>query len=128
MSKERFIQNYSAVVPTAAPNFTDLIEIIVPVKCSMTVIDFGNYCGTWAAWGTVYWDFYQDDQPLYPYNHIMDQIGFGTGRQMVQAVEIMGGHRFRIRATNPTLADVRMGISLAYELKYQDKEPENAIM
>lgn len=120
MIAERFIQNYSAVVPTLAPNWVDLVEIIVPAKAIMRVIDFGNYCGTWAAWGFVYWDFYLDDQPLYPYNHIMDQIGFGTGRQVVQAVDITGGHRFRIRATNPTAADVRMGISLAYDFKYPE--------
>ena len=127
MSVERFIQNFSAVVPTAAPAYADLIEIIVPAKATMRVIDFGNYCGTWAAWGTVYWDFFMDDLPLYPYNHIMDQIGFGTGRQIVQAVDINGGHRFRIRAYNPTAADVRMGISLAYDMKYQDKEVENVV-
>lgn len=120
MSSERFIQNFSAVVPTAAPAYIDLVEIIVPAKAVMRVIDFGNYCGTWAAWGTVYWDFLCDDQPLFPYNHIMDQIGFGTGRQVVQAVDVFGGHRFRIRAYNPTAADCRMGISLAYDLIYQE--------
>jgi hypothetical protein len=117
---EEFIQNFSQVVPFAPPNYIDLIEIVVPAKSKMTILDFGNYCDTWAAWGVIYWDFYCDDRPLYPYDHIMDQIGFGTGRQAVQGVPIFGGHRFRVRATNPTAADVRMGISLRYKFDYQE--------
>jgi hypothetical protein len=115
---ERFIQNFSAVV--LAGGFVDLIEITVPAKCTLTIANFGNYCDTVAAWGTIYWQFMVDDHPLYPYEQIMDQIGFGTGRQDVQAVEIFGGHRLRIRAVNPTMGNVRMGISLAHYLKYQE--------
>lgn len=123
---ERFIQNYSASVPLTS--FANLVEIVVPAKAVMRIIDFGNYIDTIGAWGAVYWDFYLDDLPLYPYNHIMDQIGFGTGRQTVQAVDIHGGHKFRIRATNPTAAAVKMGISLAYDMKYPEElENKNAL-
>jgi len=116
---ERFIQNFSAVIPLGG-GIVNLIEIEVPRKCQMIVTDFGNYCDTVAAWGTIFWSFYSDDHPLYPYETILDQIGFGTGRQMVQSVPIEGGHRFRVRATNPTAGNVRMGISLAYDLYYQE--------
>ena len=120
MKTEKFIQNFSADIPIAGA--VDLIDMIIPAKCTMVVLDFGNYCNTVAAWGTIYWDFYNDDLPLYPYNHIMDQIGFGTGRQAVQSVPINGGHRFRIRATNPTAGIVQMGISLEYELRYGEAD------
>ena len=126
MSVQKFIQNYSASVPAASN--VDLIEIVVPAKATMRVIDFGNYCDTVASWGTIYWDFLMDDLPLYPYNRIMDQIGFGTGRQVVQAIDIYGGHRFRIRAYNPTAGVVKMGISLAYDLKYQEGMEDKIVM
>ena len=126
MSVQKFIQNYSASVPAASS--VDLIEIIVPAKATMRVIDFGNYCDTVASWGAIYWDFLMDDLPLYPYNRIMDQIGFGTGRQLVQAIDIYGGHRFRIRAYNPTAGVVKMGISLAYDLKYQEGAEDKIVM
>lgn len=115
---ERFTREYYALVPDA--DFIDLVEIVVPAKAIMRVIDLGNYCGTAAAWGTVYWEFYHDNLPLYPFEIVMEQVMFGLGRQFVQPVEIHGGHFFRIRAVNPTLADCRMGISLHYELEYQE--------
>jgi len=118
---EIFIQNFSYLVPTAAPAYTDLFEIVIPAKAVFRVISFGNYCGTLAAWGTVYWDFLVDDFPLYPYNRIMDQIGYGTGRQAVQGIDLTGGHHFRIRAYNPTAADCQMGISLEYVLEYPEQ-------
>lgn len=115
---ERFIQNYSQSVPAASA--VDLIEVTVPAKAILRIADFGNYIDTVTAWGTVYWEFYSDDKPMYPYEKIMDQIGFGTGRQAVQAVDLRGGHTLRIRAVNPTAGAVKMGISLAYDLAYPE--------
>jgi len=115
---ERFTREYYALVPDA--DVADLVEIIVPAKTTMRLLDYGNFCGTPAAWGFVYWNFYHDDKALYPYELVYDRVSFGTGRQFVQPVEIHGGHRFRVRANNPTAADCRMGVSLCWEFEYQE--------
>lgn len=121
IKSEVFAQNFSFLVPTAAPAFLDLWTFVVPAKAVFRALSFGNYLGTLAAWGVVYWDFLHDGYLLYPYNRIMDQIGFGTGRQSIQPVDLYGGHEFRIRAYNPTAADVQMGISLEWLLMYPDQ-------
>ena len=115
---EHFIRNYDAVVPLGSD--LDLVEIVVPAKAVMRVLDFGNYIDTPAAWGTIFWEFFHDNLPLYPYEVLYQQIDYGSGRQAVQLVEVHGGHRFRIRAHNPTAGAVRMGISLSYEFEYQE--------
>jgi hypothetical protein len=117
---ETFIQNFSAIILATTNQI--LIEIVVPAKAVMTVKGFGNYAGAWTAWGTVFWEFSVDEYPLFPYQRIMDQIGFGTNRQNVQAVEITGGHVFRVRAYNPDLLiNYAMGISLEYDLAYPEQ-------
>ena len=121
---ETFVQNFSGNVPAAALGVNgqlDLFTLTVPARAKMTPTEFGNYCGTLAAWGFVWWDFLNDGYGLYPYEQILDQIGFGTGRQGVQGVTIEGGHTFIIRAINSTAAIVRMGISLAYILEYPEQ-------
>lgn len=117
---ETFIQNFSATI--LATTNQVLISITVPAKAVMTVLSFGNYASAWTAWGVVYWEFSVDGFPLYPYQRILDQIGFGTQRQAVQAVEITGGHVFQIRAYNPDLLlNYGMGISLEYQLDYPEQ-------
>lgn len=124
IKSETFIQNYSAAVPAAAlgiPGQVTLFTITVPAKAVMKILDFGNYIGTFAAWSFVWWDFLYDGFPLYPYNRILDQIGFGTGRQEVQGVAVQGGHVCSIVAFNNTAGIVNMGISIAYELDYPEQ-------
>jgi len=121
---ETFIQNFSGDVPAAAMGVNgvlDLFTFVVPAKAVMTPKAFGNYCGTLAAWSFVWWMFLNDEYGLYPYEMILDQIGFGTGRQNVQGIEITGGHTFVIRAVNSTAGIVRMGISLEFLLEYPEQ-------
>ncbi|MCJ7828478.1 MAG: hypothetical protein MUP81_01910 [Dehalococcoidia bacterium] len=108
------IQNYSENVPIGGSY--DLIALTVPARCSIRLISFGNYSGTTAAWGTVYWDFLVDGSLIYPYSRIMDPLGYSGARQSIQGVYIPGGHTLIIRAYNPTAAICAMGISLEYEL------------
>jgi hypothetical protein len=115
---ERFVQNYSAAVPIGGTS--DLFTIIVPVKAKLRLRGFGNYAGTLAAWGTIYWAFLLNGGPFYPYERILDQLGYGAQRQDVQPIEISGGSTLIVRAYNPTAAICDMGISLDYELEYQD--------
>lgn len=114
------IQDYYATVPTAAPASADLIEVTVPVKSILRIFEVGNWTDTAAAWGTVYWDFFYDDTPLYPFQRIYNQIAFGLGRRRVQTVEILGGHKFRVTAFNPTAGNLVMGITLDMEYEYQE--------
>lgn len=116
--KEVFIQNYSQNVPIGGN--VNLVNMTVPSRCSMRPISFGNYSGTAAAWGTIYWDFLVDGSLLYPYNRIMDPIGMSSSRQGIQGIDISGGHNFIIRAYNPTAAICAMGISLEYELSWSE--------
>lgn len=116
---EGFNWDFSDVVPFGG----SLIEMtmIVPAKALMTVKEFGNSCGTLLAWGVVYWEFQIDGYPAYPYNRVMDQLGFQTGRQGIQEIVIPGGHSFTIIAYNPTAANCRLGISVGYELAYPEQ-------
>lgn len=121
---ETFVENYSAAVPAAAlgvPGQVDLFTIVVPSKAVLTVIGFGNYIGTLAAWTFVWWDFLADGYGLYPLNRFFDQVGFGTGRQAVQSVPVQGGHTLIVRAFNNTAGIVNMGISIEYLLEYPDQ-------
>lgn len=121
---ETFRENFSGDVPAAALGVNgvlDICTITVPPRAVMTPKSFGNYCGTLAAWGFIWWQFLGDGYGLYPYEQILDQIGFGTGRQEVKEIEIFGGHTFIIRAVNSTAGIVRMGISLEYEFAYPEQ-------
>jgi hypothetical protein len=110
--------NYSADVPLTGE--AELVSVQVPQKCRLVVKSFGNYCGTLTAWGAVYWVFLQDGRLIYPYENILDQLGYGPSRQPIEDVIIPGGHRFSIMAVNPTAAIVKMGISLEYDLEFAE--------
>jgi len=112
--KEVFVENWSQNVPIAGS--VDLVTMTVPSRCSMRLISFGNYSGTVAAWGTIYWEFFVDGSVIYPYNRIMDPLGYSGARQGIQDVNISGGHTLIIRANNPTAAICGMGIILEWEL------------
>jgi hypothetical protein len=116
---EVFIQPYSALI--LAGTSQDLFAITVPAKAVLKVLSFGNYTDTVLAWTVINWVFYLDNLLLYPFNAIFDQWAFGTERQRIQGIEITGGHTLRIQANNPTAGNVRMGISLEYELSYPEQ-------
>jgi hypothetical protein len=115
---ERFVNNYSATLVggTNAALFT----MIVPTKCKWRLLSFGNYTDTVAAWTVIYWSFEKNGQAIFPYDAILDQLGYGPQRSPMQAIEVMGGSTITVRAFNPTAGNVAMGISLEYELEYQD--------
>lgn len=77
----------------------------------------GNYTGTPAAWGTIYWSFLVNGIPKFPLDKIMDEIGYGAQPADVEPIEIFGGDKLEIVAYNPSFgADVKMGIAFVYEL------------
>ena len=112
--KNIYVENWSRFVPIAGS--VDLVTMTVPARCFMRLVSFGNYSGTHGAWGTIYWEFFVDGSLIYPYNRIMDPIGYSGARQRIQDVNISGGHTLVIRANNPTAAICGMGIELEWEL------------
>ena len=52
IKSEEFTGDYFAAVGIGV--FADLVEIIVPAKAVMKLLDYGNFCATAAAWGAVY--------------------------------------------------------------------------
>jgi len=119
IKSEVFINNYSALI--LAGTAQDIFTFTVPAKAIFKVLRFGNYCDTPGAWTLISWAFMLDNLFLYPYNAILDQMGFGTERQTLQGIEITGGHTLRIVESNFTAGNVRMGISLEYELSYPEQ-------
>ena len=119
IKSEVFIQPYSALI--LAGTSQDLFTITVPAKAIFKLLKFGNYTDTPLAWTVINWVIYLDGLALYPFNAIFDQWAFGTERQLVQGIEVTGGHTLRFQANNPTAGNVRMGISLEYELSYPEQ-------
>jgi hypothetical protein len=111
-TKETFAQSYSAFVPIGGS--AELLSITVPTKTKFRFLSFRNSTATFSAWGTIFWDFLLNGNPLFPYYHIFDQI------QDIQPLEIFGGSTLKIMAYNPTAAICKMGIALTYELEYQE--------
>lgn len=118
MQSKRYINNFSANV--AIGGTSDLFTLQVPTKCRWRLISFGNYTGTIAAWTVIWWEFLGNEVPISPYERIMDQLGYGPQRQEMQQIEVPGGSTVVIRAHNPTAAICAMGISLEYELEFQE--------
>jgi hypothetical protein len=119
IKSEEFTGDYFAAVGIGV--FADLVEIIVPAKAVMKLLDYANFLDVPAAWGVCWWEFFIDDMPTTPYAIVFDRVSFGTGRQVVRGNEITGGHHFRIRAQNPTAGIVRMGVSLRWRFEYPDQ-------
>ena len=116
--REQFRENWSVNVGIglAAAIWT----YRVPSKCRFKFLSFGNYLGTVAAWGTAYWTLTQNGINVYPYEAIYDQIGYAAQRSTMTELEFNGGATIVITGVNPTAAILAMGVSLEWELIYQE--------
>jgi len=113
-------ENWSVNVLTTAT--TILWQYIVPGKCRLRMLGFGNYLGTVAAWGTAYWQGFSNSVPILLAGayQVFDQVGYAAQRQAVTEDIYGGGALLQIYGTNPTLATLAMGISIEYELIFQE--------
>ena len=117
--RKTFAQNYSVNV-LATTTQTVIATINVPTKCRFRLRDIGNYLGTVAAWSFIVWHFQCNGVPQAPYDAFLDQIGYAAQRQEVEHLEFGGGSIITVTADNPTAATVAVGISLSWELLYQE--------
>ena len=119
---ESFRENHSALV-TALLDYADIWTYSVPSKCRLRFKSFGNYLGTVAAWGFCTWTVLLNNVPIWFYGGnpaVLDQVGYAAQRQQMTEYEVGGGTQIRVQGYNPTAADVNMGISIEYELIYQE--------
>ena len=116
---EFFAENFSVLTVAAAQN-TVIAQMIVPSKCRLRVLEIGNYIGTVAAWGLIVWHARVNGIMIAPYNAVLDQIGYAAQRSQVERLEFGGGSILSITADNNHVANVQVGVSLAWELIYQE--------
>lgn len=119
---EQFRENHSVNVGIAAVR-TAIFTFTVPPKARCRILEFGNYLGTVAAWGTAYWNFIVNGVALDFYGgtpNIFDQVGYAAQRQTSTLREFSGGSLIVLAGSNPTAAILAMGISLSYEFIYQE--------
>ena len=110
----------NASVSVAAGTTAEIISIPIPPHCRLRLKDFGNYIDIVAAWSLVSWSFLHNGRPIpQPFDLIRDQIGYAAQRQPVQELELSSGV-LAINGTNGAAVAVAMGISLGYELIYQE--------
>jgi hypothetical protein len=114
-----FAQNYSVNV-LATSTGTVVATINVPTKCRFRLVDLGNYVSAVAAWSKVTWHFNCNGVPQAPYDAFLDQIGFAAQRQPTEHLEFGGGSIITITADNSDGSAYGVGISLAWELIYQE--------
>jgi hypothetical protein len=114
-----FAENFS-VLTVAAAQDTEIARMIVPSKCRLRVLEIGNYIGTVAAWGLIVWHARCNGITVAPYNAVLDQIGYAAQRSQVEKLEFGGGSILTITADNNHVANVQVGVSLAWELIYQE--------
>jgi hypothetical protein len=116
---EFFAENFS-VLTVAAAQDTVIARMVVPSKCRLRVLEIGNYIGTVAAWGLIVWHARCNGITVAPYNIVLDQIGYAAQRSQVERLEFGGGSILAITADNNHVANVQVGVSLAWELIYQE--------
>lgn len=112
-------QNYSVNVGLGTVG-TVIATYVVPSKCRARLLSIGNYLGTVAAWGFVIWHLNCNGTPVAPYDAFMDQIGYAAQRSDAERLEFGGGSIITVTADNPTAAIVATGISLGWELIFQE--------
>jgi len=110
--KQIFTESFSEIV--TAGSSKELFSITIPVKAKFRFLSFKNSTASFDAWGFIYWIFTLNGVPLYPYEHILDQI------DEAEPLELSGGSTLKITGYNPTAQDLKMGIALSYELQYQE--------
>ena len=120
--RESFRENHSVAVAIAAVR-TSIFSFTVPHKSRCQFKAFGNYLGTVAAWGFAYWEVLCNGIAVQFYGGtpvIMDQVGYAAQRQISAEVEFSGGSFINFTGSNPTAAILQMGISIDYDLIYQE--------
>ena len=118
-NRDFFAENFSVSVPGTSTG-TVIATINVPIKCRFRLLSLGNYIDSVAAWGFITWHFNCNGTPQAPYHSILDQIGYAAQRQETQHLEFGGGSIITITADNTTAAPVAVGISISWELIYQE--------
>ena len=114
---ELYAENDSLSVLAGAT--VDIITVPIPPHCMLRLKKFGNYLGAVGAWSFVTWRFKHNGRTLPPYDAILDQIGYAAQREKIRELELSSGV-FAIEATNASAGAVSIGVSLEYELVYQE--------
>lgn len=115
---EFFRENWSVAVP--ATTTVALWTFTVPSKCRLRFRSFGNYLGTVAAWGFVVWVLLANTARVPGMEAILDQIGYAAQRQSITEHEFGGGTVLQVTAYNGTALACDVGVSLEWELIYQE--------
>lgn len=118
-SSKFYAENYSANVAATSTD-TIIATYVIPSKARGRLLKMGNYLSVVAAWGYVVWRLRCNGIVQAPYNAIMDQIGYAAQREEVEKLEFGGGSIITITADNPTATIVAVGVSLAWELIFQE--------
>lgn len=119
---EKKRENHSAAVAIAAVR-TSIFSFTVPPKARCRILSWGNYLGTVAAWGVAYWEVLANGVVVEFYGgtpRVMDQVGYAAQRQAATEYEFSGGTFINFTGSNPTANILNMGISVEYELIYQE--------
>ena len=120
--RKQFVgENWSATILANAT--TALWTFTVPFAAELEIVEFGNYMGTVAAWGTNYWYAVANGVAFelaggFPL--IYDQVGYAAQRQSISPKLFSGGTQIIIYAVEATGANVDMGISLGYNYIWRE--------
>jgi hypothetical protein len=117
--KQFFAENFS-VATLAGVQGNIIATMTIPSKCRARLLAFGNYIDTVAAWGDIVWTMRCNGIPMAPYNAVLDQIGYAAQRSEVENIEVGGASLITVTADNNHVANVQVGVSLAWELIYQE--------
>jgi len=109
-----FDENLSYDVAAATTH--EIFRLPVPANSKLFVTHFGNYIKEFDAWGHITWIFKKNGSPIYPYNAIKDQLGWGAMLRELSAVEVAGGDLFTIDIKNEYEDIVKCGVAIKYEL------------
>lgn len=100
----------------AADATYEIFKFAVPAASKMYVTHFGNYIKEFEAWGSIVWIFKKNGVPIYPYEEIRDQLGWGAMLRELAAVELCGADLFTIDIKNEYLDVVLCGVAIKYEI------------
>lgn len=80
---------------------TTIYEETLPSGIHLKITHFMNYTGNAAAWGNVVWRLCKNGVPLWPLDHILDQMGeIPDPYEISEDVIIEGGSRVTLEAYN----------------------------
>lgn len=92
----------------------------VPQKAKLTLTHFSNYLNLPGHWSHVTWSIHRNGIGVYPYDAVLDQIGFSAQPRPIKRIIFNGGDELTIFATDdnsiaqpPNLAT---GIAIKYEI------------